>query len=94
MPQAEWILKHHERWDGKGYPLGLKGSEIPLESRIVALAAAYTAMRQERPHAKAMTHHQAVEEIKKESGKQFDPDLVARFLKLAHKWKDLPTIKI
>ncbi|MDP2806739.1 MAG: PAS domain S-box protein, partial [bacterium] len=93
MPHAEWILKHHERWDGQGYPQGLKGPEIPLESRIVALAAAYTAMRQDRPHAKAMTHHQAVEEIKKESGKQFDPDLVDRFLKLAHKWKDLPMIK-
>ncbi|MBI5805766.1 PAS domain S-box protein [candidate division TA06 bacterium] len=93
MPHAEWILKHHERWDGKGYPQGLKGEEIPLESRIVALAAAYSAMRQDRPHAKAMSHHQAVEEIKKESGKQFDPDLVDRFLKLAHKWKDQPAGK-
>lgn len=93
MPQAEWILKHHERWDGQGYPQGLKGEEIPLESRIVALAAAYTAMRQDRPHAKAMTHQQAVDEIKKESGKQFDPDLVDRFLKLAHKWKDQPAGK-
>jgi PAS domain S-box-containing protein/diguanylate cyclase (GGDEF)-like protein len=93
MPHAEWILKHHERWDGKGYPQGLKGEEIPLESRIVALAAAYNAMRQKRPHAKAMTHQQAVDEIRKESGKQFDPALVERFLKLAHKWKDLPAIK-
>ncbi|MDO9027045.1 MAG: PAS domain S-box protein, partial [bacterium] len=93
MPHAEWILKHHERWDGQGYPQGLKGGEIPLESRIVALAAAYTAMRQDRPHARAMTHQQAVEEIKKESGKQFDPDLVDRFLKLAHKWKDQPAVR-
>lgn len=93
MPHAEWILKHHERWDGQGYPQGLKGEEIPLESRIVALAAAYSAMRQDRPHAKAMSHQQAVEEIKKESGKQFDPDLVTRFLKLASKWKDLPVSK-
>lgn len=94
MPQAEWILKHHERWDGKGYPQGLKGPEIPLESRIVALAAVYSAMRQNRPHAKAMTHQQALEEVRKESGKQFDPDLVARFLKLASKWKDLPKRKV
>jgi len=93
MPQAEWILKHHERWDGKGYPQGLKGTEIPLESRIVALAAAYTAMRQDRPHARAMTHQQAVAEIRKESGKQFDPDLVERFLKVANKWKDMPWTK-
>jgi diguanylate cyclase (GGDEF)-like protein/PAS domain S-box-containing protein len=94
MPHAEWILKHHERWDGQGYPQGLQGAEIPLESRIVALAAAYIAMRQKRPHAQAMTHQQALEEIKKESGRQFDPELVSKFLKLAHKWKDLPPAKI
>ena len=92
-PVIPIILHHHERYDGKGYPQGLKGKEIPMESRIVALAAAYTAMRQDRPHAKAMTHQQAVDEIKKESGKQFDPNLVDRFLKLAHKWKDQPARK-
>ena len=94
MAVAEKILKHHERWDGKGYPQGLKGQKIPIESRILALAAAYSAMRQNRPHAKAMTHQQALVEIKKESGKQFDPELVTKFLKLANKVKDLSGIKI
>jgi HD-GYP domain-containing protein (c-di-GMP phosphodiesterase class II) len=93
MPQAEWILKHHERWDGSGYPQGLKGDNIPVESRIVSLAAAYMAMRQDRPHAKAMSHENALEEIKREAGKQFDPKLVEKFLKIAHKWKKMPNLK-
>ncbi len=94
MAVADWILKHHERWDGKGYPMGLKAEAIPLESRILALAAAYMAMRQNRPYAKAIPHAKAVEEIKKESGKQFDPKLVEKFLKIASKWKDMPDINV
>lgn len=79
-PVADWILKHHEWWNGKGYPLGLKGEEIPLECRILAIADAYDAMTSDRPYRKAMTHDSAVGELKRFAGVQFDPDLVFHFL--------------
>jgi HD-GYP domain-containing protein (c-di-GMP phosphodiesterase class II) len=93
VPVADWILKHHESWDGQGYPHGLKGPEIPLEARILALAKAYIAMRQDRPHSKGFSYQKAVEEIKKGSGLQFDPDLVSKFLAIAPKWKDWSEVK-
>lgn len=74
------ILNHHERWDGTGYPRGIAGPAIPLQSRIIALADAYDAMTNNRTYRKALTNSQAVEEIKRHAGKQFDPDLVAIFL--------------
>jgi HD-GYP domain-containing protein (c-di-GMP phosphodiesterase class II) len=79
---ADWILKHHEWWNGEGYPLGLKGDEIPLECRILALADAYDAMTSDRPYRKAMSHEEAVSEIKRHAGTQFDPNLVPRFLEI------------
>ncbi|MFZ5651173.1 MAG: PAS domain S-box protein [Bacillota bacterium] len=79
-PIADWILKHHEWWNGKGYPLGLKGEEIPLECRILAIADAYDAMTNNRPYRKAMTHQQAVKELIRCSGAQFDPRLVSMFI--------------
>jgi len=79
-PVADWILKHHEWWNGKGYPLGLKGEEIPLECRILAIADAYDAMTSDRPYRKAMTRDSAVAELKRFAGVQFDPDLVFHFL--------------
>ena len=79
---SDWILKHHEWWNGKGYPLGLKGEEIPLECRILAIADAYDAMTSVRPYRKALTHMEAVEELKKYAGLQFDPALVDVFLTL------------
>ncbi len=82
LPIAEWILKHHEWWNGKGYPLGLKGEEIPLECRILAIADAYDAMTNDRPYRKALTREEALSEIKKCSGTQFDPRLVDMFLKM------------
>jgi HD-GYP domain-containing protein (c-di-GMP phosphodiesterase class II) len=79
---AEYILCHHERWDGKGYPLGLKGEQIPLASRIIAVADAYDAMISDRVYRKAMKKEEAVEEIKKNAGTQFDPEIVKIFLEL------------
>ncbi|MFZ5643642.1 MAG: PAS domain S-box protein [Bacillota bacterium] len=77
---ADWILKHHEWWNGKGYPLGLKGEAIPLECRILAIADAYDAMTNDRPYRKALSHEKAVSELKKFAGTQFDPNLVPMFI--------------
>jgi len=77
---AEYILSHHERWDGKGYPQGLKGENIPLLARIIAVADAYDAMVQERPYQKAVSHLKACEELTKNAGTQFDPRVVQAFL--------------
>lgn len=82
MDIGEWIHKHHEWWNGKGYPLGLKGEEIPLECRILSIADAYDAMTSDRPYRAALTHEEAVEEIKRCAGTQFDPDLVPYFLEI------------
>lgn len=84
-PVADWILKHHEWWDGGGYPLGLKEEEIPLECRILAIADAYDAMTSDRPYRAAVPVEQAVAELQKFSGRQFDPQLVAMFVKLVPK---------
>jgi len=74
------ILYHHERYDGNGYPEGLKGEEIPLEARILAIADAFAAMTSERAYADGLPWDAAVEEIKRGAGKQFDPHLVEVFL--------------
>jgi diguanylate cyclase (GGDEF)-like protein/PAS domain S-box-containing protein len=77
---ANYILSHHERWDGKGYPRGLKGRQIPLLARILAVADAYDAMTHDRVYRKAMTHEAAIEEIEKNSGTQFDSNIVKIFI--------------
>jgi diguanylate cyclase (GGDEF)-like protein/PAS domain S-box-containing protein len=79
---AEYILCHHERWDGKGYPQGMKGKQIPLLSRILAVADSYDAMVNDRYYRKALSHAAAIEELKRCSGTQFDPDIVNVFLKI------------
>jgi|LSQX01.1.fsa_nt_gb diguanylate cyclase (GGDEF)-like protein/PAS domain S-box-containing protein len=79
---SDWILKHHEWWNGEGYPLGLKREEIPLECRIMAIADAYDAMTNERPYRRAKSHQEAVEELRNKAGSQFDPKLVEVFLRV------------
>jgi HD-GYP domain-containing protein (c-di-GMP phosphodiesterase class II) len=71
---------HHERWDGKGYPLGLKGEEIPLIARIISVADTYDAMVSTRPYRKGLDPKIAFEEISKNSGTQFDPEVVNAFI--------------
>ncbi|MFN3178786.1 MAG: HD domain-containing phosphohydrolase [Thermus sp.] len=76
------VLYHHERWDGSGYPKGLKGEEIPLEARIFALADVYDALTHERPYKLAWSPEEAKQEIRAKAGKDFDPHLVRVFLDL------------
>jgi len=77
---AEGILSHHERWDGMGYPQGLVGANIPIMSRIVAVLDTYDAMTNDRPYRKALSTEEAIGEIKRCSGTQFDPEVVDVFL--------------
>ncbi len=79
---AQYILSHHERWDGKGYPHGLKGDEIPLLSRILSLVDAYDAMTEDRVYRKALSREEALEEITANSGTQFDPEIVKIFIEI------------
>jgi len=74
------VLHHHERWNGTGYPSGLRGSEIPLGARLFGVADAYDAMTSDRPYRRALPHAMAVAELKKGAGTQFDPDVVDVFL--------------
>lgn len=76
----EWILCHHERPDGRGYPRGLAGEQIPLEARIVAVTDAYTAMTGERPYPSALDHADACGELWRCAGSQFDAAVVEAFL--------------
>ncbi len=77
---AAAILHHHERYDGGGYPDGLRGEAIPLTSRLVAVADTFDAMTSDRPYRKALSHQVAFAELKKCCGTQFDPDVVAAFV--------------
>jgi len=77
---AEEILSHHERWDGTGYPSGLQGEDIPLLSRIIALADAFDVMTRGTPYRPAKTRDEALREVKEQAGKQFDPNLAALLL--------------
>ncbi|SMB99786.1 PAS domain S-box-containing protein/diguanylate cyclase (GGDEF) domain-containing protein [Thermanaeromonas toyohensis ToBE] len=79
---APYILQHHERWDGRGYPQGLRGEQIHLLSRILAIADAYDAMTLKRPYRRPLTHEEALQELKRCAGKQFDPHLIEIFVKL------------
>lgn len=74
------VLHHHERWDGLGYPDGLKGQEIPLVARILAVADAFDAMTSDRPYRRRMTIHEALLQLQANAGKQFDPSLVNAFI--------------
>ena len=79
IPIADWILKHHEWWNGQGYPLGLKGEDIPRECRILAIADAYDSLTSGRPYRRAYSHAEAIVELRSHSGTQFDPGLLETF---------------
>ncbi|MEG6585309.1 diguanylate cyclase domain-containing protein [Dendrosporobacter sp. 1207_IL3150] len=78
-PIADWILKHHEWWNGKGYPLGIQGEDIPIACRILAIVDAYDAITNDRPYRDALPHSAAISELERCSGSQFDPELVRIF---------------
>jgi putative two-component system response regulator len=80
----EIVLTHHEKWDGTGYPRGLKASEIPLSGRLMAIADVYDALVSKRVYKGALPHDAAVNIIANERGKHFDPDLVDAFVEIAH----------
>lgn len=79
---ARIVRHHHERWDGKGYPDGLRGEEIPLGARIICIADAFEAMTSDRPYRKAMSIEEAVNELLNNAGTQFDPNLVKIFVEV------------
>jgi putative nucleotidyltransferase with HDIG domain len=82
-----YVLFHHERWDGSGYPAGLRGASIPLEARLLAVADAFDAMTSPRPYRRALTPERALAEIDACAGTQFDPALAALFVEI---WSSLP----
>lgn len=86
-PIADCVLKHHEHWDGSGYPLGLKGDQIPLECRILLIADSFDAMTNDRPYRKAKSRKYAIDQLKRYSGIHFDPVLVQHFIEILDGYK-------
>ena len=82
------ILHHHERYDGKGYPYGLKGSRLTLEIKIIAIVDAFDAMTSDRPYRKAMPMADVIRELKENAGTQFDPKLIKFFLQILEETRD------
>ncbi|WP_050740088.1 HD-GYP domain-containing protein [Acetobacterium bakii] len=82
---AKSVFEHQERWDGKGYPKGLKGNEISMSARIIAVADAYDAMTSDRAYRKGLSEIEAVEEIRRCSGTQFDPEVTKVFIEVVLK---------
>ncbi|MFH1282977.1 MAG: HD domain-containing phosphohydrolase [bacterium] len=84
---AESVYYHHERWDGEGYPEGLKGDQIPLMARIIAVIDTYCAMIQDRPYRKALSDSEALKQIKEGSNIYFDPKIVDLFIEAFIEYK-------
>ena len=82
-------LEHHERWDGSGYPNGLKGENIPLAARIVAIADVYDALSSRRVYKRPFGHHECVEAIQAAAGSHFDPTLVEAWMAIEQKFDDI-----
>jgi len=80
------VRSHHERFDGNGYPFGLKGEDIPLEARIVSVADTFDAMTTKRPYRPALSYEVAVQELVKNKGSQFDPEVVDAFIRILDKY--------
>ena len=80
---------HHEKWDGTGYPTGLKGEEIPISARIMAIADVYDALTTKRPYKDAFSHEKAIEIIMQGKGKGFDPNIIDVFEKISYKFKNV-----
>jgi len=78
---TDYVRHHHERYDGKGYPDGLKGKEISLGARILCVADSFDAMVSDRPYSKSMSKEDAFKELEKNAGTQFDPEIVEIFIK-------------
>lgn len=87
-----WIKHHHERYDGGGYPDGLKGEEISLGARVIALADSFDAMTTDRPYRKALPLEVALEEVRRGAGSQFDPELAVKWLELP--WTELAQLPL
>lgn len=81
---GDWILSHHEWWNGKGYPAGMSGEEIPLPSRLLAIVAAFDAMTGERPYRTKLNIEVAFQELRKSAGTQFDPALIETVIEVIH----------
>jgi putative nucleotidyltransferase with HDIG domain len=77
-----YVLYHHERWDGTGYPSGKAGEEIPVEARVLAVADAFDAMTSDRPYRSALSHEEALAEVERCAGTQFDPKIARVFLEV------------
>jgi len=88
------ILYHHERWDGSGYPSGLKGEDIPLKARLLSVVDAFVAMTSERPYSDALSQDRALQELKRCAGTQFDPLLVEVFSSVVKAMAPLPEEKV
>ena len=88
----EIILAHHERWDGTGYPQGLAGDLIPVGARILAVVDAWESMTATRPWRTALGFTEAVAELRREAGRQFDPEVVESFIRLLENGEDSPRV--
>jgi HD-GYP domain-containing protein (c-di-GMP phosphodiesterase class II) len=81
-PALPYVLYHHERWDGTGYPSGKRGEEIPVEARVLAIADAFDAMTSDRPYRNALSREEALAEVERCAGTQFDPKIARVFLEV------------